>query len=82
VAIEEDGVGAKLVGSAEWHGGMDAVFAGFVAGGGDDAALCAFAADDDGFAFECGVEEFFDGDEEGVHVDVEDGFHLSPRRAM
>ena len=34
------------------------------------------ASDDDWFAFERGVEKFFDGDEEGVHVDVEIGAHL------
>jgi len=33
----------------------------------------ALASDYNGLAFQGGIEEFFDGDEEGVHVDVEDG---------
>ena len=32
------------------------------------------ASDDHGFAFERGIEEFFHRDEEGVHIDVKDGF--------
>jgi hypothetical protein len=48
-------------------------FAGFVAGGGDYAALIGAAADNHGLAAEIGAVEEFDGDEEGVHVDVEDG---------
>jgi hypothetical protein len=52
---------------------MDPEFAGFVAGGGNDAALVGAAADDNGLAAEVGALEEFDGDEEGVHVHVEDG---------
>ena len=33
----------------------------------------ALSSDDYGLAFEGGVVEFLHGDEEGVHVDVEDG---------
>ena len=64
-------MGTKLSGSAQRHGGMNAVFAGFVAGGGNDAALVGTAADDNWFAAEVGAIEKLDGDEEGVHVDVE-----------
>ena len=52
---------------------MDAVAAGFVGGGGDDAALVGGSADDDGASAEGGIVADFDGREEGVHVDVEDG---------
>jgi hypothetical protein len=52
---------------------MDAKFAGFVAGGRDYAALVGTAADDNGLAAEIGALEEFDGDEEGVHIHVEDG---------
>ena len=52
---------------------MDAEFAGFVRGGGNDAALVSLAANDHGFAFQRWIEEFLDRDEEGVHVDVKDG---------
>ncbi len=44
----------------------------FVGGCGDDTSW-AIAADEDGFASELGVVALFDGCEEGVHVDVEDG---------
>jgi len=44
----------------------------FVACCGDDTAW-AIAADEDWFASEFGVVALFDGCEEGVHVDVEDG---------
>src|SRR5208337_2065071 len=73
VAIEEDGMGAEASGGAQGHGGVDTEFAGFVAGGGDYAALVGAAADHYGLAAEIGAGEEFDGDEEGVHVDVEDG---------
>ncbi len=73
MAIEIDGVRAETAGGAQRHGGVDAEFPGFVAGGGDYAALIGLAADDDGLAAELGALEQLDGDEEGVHVDVEDG---------
>jgi hypothetical protein len=50
--------------------------AGFVGGGGDDAATVA-PADKDGFADEVRIEGAFDGDEEGVEIEVGD----APREA-
>jgi hypothetical protein len=73
VAVKEDGVGAEASRGAQRHGGVDTEFAGFVAGGGDDAALVGASADDNGLAAEVGALEEFDGNEESVHVDVEDG---------
>jgi hypothetical protein len=73
VAIEENGMGAEAAGGAERHGGVDAELACFVAGGGDNAALVGAAADYNGLAAEVGSVEQFDGDEESVHVHVEDG---------
>ena len=73
VAVEKNGVRAEAARGAERHGGVDTEFAGFVAGGGDDAALVGAAADDYRFAAKIGAVEEFDGDEEGVHVHVEDG---------
>ncbi len=75
VAVDEDGVRAEPGSGAERHGGVDAEFAGCVGGGRDNAALVGLSADDHGLADERGIEEFFDGDEEGVHVDVEVGLH-------
>jgi len=73
MAVEEDGMGAEAARGAQGHGGMDAELASFVAGSGDDAALVGAAADNNGHAAEVGALEEFDGDEEGVHVHVEDG---------
>jgi hypothetical protein len=73
VAVEEDGVRTEAACGAQGHSGVDAEFAGFVAGGGDYAALVGAAADDNRFAAEIRAREEFDGDEEGVHVHVEDG---------
>jgi hypothetical protein len=39
----------------------------------DNAAFVALPSHDYGLAFERRVEEFFHGDEEGVHIDVKDG---------
>jgi hypothetical protein len=72
VAFDEDGLRAEAGGGAERHGGVDAEFSSGVGGGRDDAALVGLAAYDDGFAFEGRVEEFFDGDEEGVHIYMAD----------
>jgi len=70
MAVEENGVRAKLSGGAERHGGMNAELSRFVAGGGYDAALIGTTSDDNGFTAEIGAVKMFDGDEEGVHVDV------------
>jgi hypothetical protein len=75
VAVHEDGLRAESGGGAERHGGVDAELARGVGRGRDDAALIGLSTDDHGLAFERRVEEFFDGDEEGVHVDVEVGLH-------
>jgi len=73
VTIKEDGVRAKAAGGAQRHRRVDAVFAGFVAGRGDDAALIGAAAYYDGLAAQFGTCEEFDGNEEGVHVHMENG---------
>src|SRR5215475_5562712 len=70
MTVEENCVRAKFAGSAQWHRGVNAEFAGFVAGGRDDAALIRASADDNGFAAQIGAIEEFHGDEEGIHVHV------------
>ena len=52
---------------------MDSELARLVGCRGDYTALVALTSDDYGFAFQRRIIEFFDGDEEGVHIDVEDG---------
>jgi hypothetical protein len=73
MAVEEDSVRAEAASGAERHGGVDAKLAGLVAGGGDDAALIGAAADDYRLAAQFRAVEEFDGNEEGIHVHVEDG---------
>ena len=71
----EDEVRAALTGDAGGHGGVDAVLAGFVAGGGDDAPLLGGAADGDRFATVLGEVTLLHGCEEGIHVDMDDFAH-------
>jgi hypothetical protein len=51
---------------------MNPELAGFVGCCGNHAALVALSANDHGFPLELGIEQLFHGDEEGVHIDVED----------
>ena len=73
MSVDEDGVRALLGCGAQRHGGMDSELAGFVGSGGDHSTLVALPANDNGFAFQRRIVEFLDRDEEGVHIDVEDG---------
>ncbi|HET6179787.1 MAG TPA: hypothetical protein VFE61_22890 [Candidatus Sulfotelmatobacter sp.] len=73
MSVDEDGMRAHLSRGTQRHGGVNSELARFVGGGGDNTTLVALAANDDGLAFQRRVEELFDRDEEGVHVDVEDG---------
>src|SRR5208282_6933812 len=52
---------------------MHPKFACLVRSGRNHAALMALAANHDSFAFQRRVREVFHRDEEGVHIDVEDG---------
>jgi hypothetical protein len=54
VAADDDGFGAEAAGEGHGHGAMDAEAAGFIATGGDDAAV-AGAAYQQGLAFQFGV---------------------------
>jgi hypothetical protein len=55
---------------------MDTELASLVRGGGYDATLITLPSDDNSFAPQCGIEQFFDRHEEGVHIDVKDGFEV------
>ena len=72
-AFEKNCVRAEAAGGSERHGGMNAEDAGFVAGGGNYSTAIGLAADYYGLAAEGGTVEEFDGNEESVHVYVEDG---------
>src|SRR5438105_8577093 len=71
MAVEEDGMRTKLSGGAQRHGGMNSVFARFVTGRGNYTALVGTSADDNRYAGQVGSIKKLDGDEEGVHVRVE-----------
>ena len=75
VAIDEYCVRAESRGRAQRHGRVDTELARGLGRGRDHTALVGLPANDHGLAHERGIEEFFDGDEEGVHVDVEIGPH-------
>jgi hypothetical protein len=60
------------------HGGVNAIFSGFVIGGRDNAPFgrISTAADDNGFSCELRPPFLLNGGEEGVHVDMKDSpFH-------
>ena len=78
MSVDEDGLRAEPVGRAKRHGGMYAELARSIRRGRDHAALIGLSTDHHGLAFERRIEELFDGDEEGVHVDVEVGLHGKP----
>jgi len=70
VALYKYRLGAEAVGSAERHRGMHAKLPRGIRRGGDDATLVRPPTHDHGLAFERRIEQFFHGDEEGVHVEV------------
>ena len=72
VAIEENCVRAQAARGSQRHGGLNAVFSRFVAGCGDDAALVGLAPDDHRLAAKLGPCQQFDGNEERVHIDMQD----------
>src|ERR1700733_4300487 len=80
VAIDENGLWAEPGGGSQRHRGMNAEFAGGVRSGRNDAALVGLSADDYGLTDERGIEELLDGDEEGIHVDVEISLHCTGSR--
>src|SRR5215470_18049624 len=80
MAVNEDGLRTELRSGTQWHGRVHAKPASFVGGGRNHAAFISLTSDDNSLAFQRGIEEFFYGDEEGVHVDVEDGFGSSSHR--
>ena len=75
VAVDEDRLGAEFVGGPQGHGRVDSELAGRVRCRRDHAALIGPPADDHRFAFERGIEQLLDGDEERVHVEMEVELH-------
>jgi hypothetical protein len=73
MAVNKDGLRAKLGSGAERHGGVHAEFSRFVGGSRNYAAFVPLASDNDWLAFERRIKKLFDGDKESVHVHVEDG---------
>ena len=70
VPVHEDGLRTQAGGCAQWHRGMNAELAGCIGRRSHDAALIGFAADDHRFAFERRIKQFFDGNEECVHIEM------------
>lgn len=78
ISPHKDAVGAAADGLREGHRRMDAEFPCLVGGRGHDAAeIGLLPTDDERFPDKVGVQDLFDGGEEGVHIDVEDAaFHV------
>ncbi len=75
VAVEKDGVWAAQIGRAQRHRRMNAELPGGVGSSRNHAALIRPPAHHHGLPLKRRVEQFLDGDEEGVHVDVKDRLH-------
>ena len=75
VAVDENGLRAKLVRRAQRQGRVDAELARRVGCRRDHAALVGPAAHHHRLALERRIEQFFHGDKEGVHIQVEVGPH-------
>ena len=77
VAVHENGVRTKLGGGTQGHSRMHTKLASFIRCGSHNSPLVALSSNDDSLAFERRIEQLFHGDEESIHVDVEDGFDLT-----
>lgn len=73
IAFDNDGFGTKLSGKFHGHGRVDTKCAGFIAARCDYSPV-ARTTYEHGFAVESTVVESLAGDEEGVEVDMYDGF--------
>ena len=74
MSVDKDGLRTKLRRRAQRHGRVHSEFARLIRRCGDHAAFVALSAHHNCFAFQRGIKQLFHRDEEGVHVDVEDGF--------
>lgn len=73
MSVDKYGMRTLLGRGTQRHGRMHAKLACFVRGCGNHATLVPLPADHDRLAFQRRIEEFFHGNEESVHIDVEDG---------
>ena len=71
--VDKDGIRTKLRRSSQRQRRMHPKLPRLIRCRRHHPALVALSTDDDGFAFQRGIVEFFHRHEEGVHIDVEDG---------
>src|SRR5947209_14760225 len=74
MTVHENRAWTKLGCGSQRHSRMHAKFARFIRCGRDHSALVALASDYYGLPFQRRIVKLFHGNEEGIHVDVEDGF--------
>src|SRR2546426_8140134 len=74
MTVHEDRAGAKLGCGSQGHSGMHTKFARLVRCSRNYSALVALASDYYCLPFQRRIVKLFHRDEEGVHVNVEDGF--------
>ena len=79
-AFEKNRMRAQLSRRAQRHGRMNAKAAGLITGRRDDAAGIGGAADDDRLAAKFGPLQQLDGDEERIHVHVQNRRHAVGER--
>src|SRR5262249_5470191 len=72
MSIEKNCVRTKFCCSTQWHGRLNSVFSCFVARCAHDSALIRLATDDNGYAAEFRTLQQFHGNEESVHIYVQD----------
>src|SRR5207253_9157839 len=74
MTVHEDRAGAKLGCGSQGHSGMHTKFTRFIRCSRDYSTLVALASDYYCLPFQRRIVKLFHRDEEGIHVDVEDGF--------
>src|SRR5437867_13425438 len=74
MTVHEDRAGAKLGCGSQGHSGMHTKFTRFIRCSRDYSTPVALASDYYCLPFQRSIVELFHGDEEGIHVDVDDGF--------
>ena len=80
VTVEENSMRAKASRGAQGHGGLNAIFASFVTGGGDHTALVGQTADHHRLAAKFRTLEQLYGHKEGVHIDMHDASAIGGRK--
>src|SRR5215831_18975597 len=75
MTVNEDGVRTQLIRGSQRHGRMHSELTRFIGCRRDHSALIRLPAHHHCFSLKRGIEQLFNRNEEGVHIDVEDDLH-------